>query len=500
VDQRQDFLEAAAQLGVPAHAVVLQLPKGLCTQRAAARQQHEGNVSPAEAPRVVASMAAKLEKAGPPAAAEGLRSIMVCRSDADMARALGAWCSFGAPAAGAGGQQRAPASGGGGGGEEGGGAGQAGAGRAGEQQAQEQAQQQQQPAAGAGGGPDDMAPWQQFSRRHMAPAAGREAQGGGQAAAQGSAAAGWAAGGSGSAVVVQAEHPAKRRAVGTEGVGSQKTGSPDRSHPGSATQPGQQRSSPAPPAPRQPRDAFALMAAAAKGAALAPPQATRPAPPPAPGPSTPLDRAAEAMRARLRPAWARKLLDAVELPGPQLACRPGCVVDERCVLMPDLYPKARHHALVVARDAALWSVYDVRAQHAPLLRHMLGVARAWVAALVLEQQGRLCPGDFSMGFHAVPSMRQLHMHVLSRDLDSPHLKNKKHWNSFTTAFFRDAGVVLEQVERTGELAEVDLEAAEALLQGVMRCNRCGAAMKGMPQLKQHIAGCRAGGGGGGWGG
>ena len=30
------------------------------------------------------------------------------------------------------------------------------------------------------------------------------------------------------------------------------------------------------------------------------------------------------------------------------------------------------------------------------------------------------------------------MHVISQDFDSPSLKNKKHWNSFTTPYFVDS--------------------------------------------------------------
>ncbi|XP_054806292.1 receptor-like protein 7 [Prosopis cineraria] len=37
-----------------------------------------------------------------------------------------------------------------------------------------------------------------------------------------------------------------------------------------------------------------------------------------------------------------------------------------------------------------------------------------------------------------PSMRQLHLHGISQDFDSKHLKNKKHWNSLNTDFFRDS--------------------------------------------------------------
>lgn len=43
--------------------------------------------------------------------------------------------------------------------------------------------------------------------------------------------------------------------------------------------------------------------------------------------------------------------------------------------------------------------------------------------------------EFKIGFHAEPSMQQLHLHVISTDFDSTFLKTKKHWNSFNTIFF-----------------------------------------------------------------
>lgn len=47
---------------------------------------------------------------------------------------------------------------------------------------------------------------------------------------------------------------------------------------------------------------------------------------------------------------------------------------------------------------------------------------------------------FRFGFHAVPSMAQLHLHVVSQDLRGSGMKHRKHWNSFATDFFRDASV------------------------------------------------------------
>lgn len=84
-------------------------------------------------------------------------------------------------------------------------------------------------------------------------------------------------------------------------------------------------------------------------------------------------------------------------------------------------------------------------------------------------------------------MRQLHLHVISQDFNSPHLKNKKHWNSFNTEFFRDAVDVIEEVEKFGKPSIQD----EGLLSKELRCHRCKSAHPNIPRLKSHINNCKA---------
>ena len=43
------------------------------------------------------------------------------------------------------------------------------------------------------------------------------------------------------------------------------------------------------------------------------------------------------------------------------------------------------------------------------------------------------------------------MHVISQDFISSSLKNKKHWNSFTTEFFKDVEEILKILEEQGEI-------------------------------------------------
>ena len=87
-----------------------------------------------------------------------------------------------------------------------------------------------------------------------------------------------------------------------------------------------------------------------------------------------------------------------------------------------------------------------------------------------------------------PSMRQLHMHIISQDFNSPSMKNKKHWNSFTTTFFRDSKGVIEELKSSGSVKPGGDE--DSLLVSELRCHRCRCVQPNVPKLKQHIMSCQ----------
>lgn len=49
--------------------------------------------------------------------------------------------------------------------------------------------------------------------------------------------------------------------------------------------------------------------------------------------------------------------------------------------------------------------------------------------------GRDWLAEIKAGVHTHPSMKHMHIHVLSREHDSPCVKKKKHYLSFNTSFF-----------------------------------------------------------------
>ncbi|PRP87894.1 putative aprataxin [Planoprotostelium fungivorum] len=110
----------------------------------------------------------------------------------------------------------------------------------------------------------------------------------------------------------------------------------------------------------------------------------------------------------------------------------------------DKYPKARYHFLVMShRKPLIMNLKDLDASKVDLLEQMKSVGEDVVQRI----QAQNPDVEFKIGFHAQPSLNLVHMHVISQDFDSPCIKNKKHWNSFTTPFFVQADQFIEMLER-----------------------------------------------------
>ncbi|NXG56531.1 APTX protein, partial [Hemiprocne comata] len=152
--------------------------------------------------------------------------------------------------------------------------------------------------------------------------------------------------------------------------------------------------------------------------------------------------------------------------------------DEKTVVIKDKYPKARYHWLILPWDP-ISSLKSVTRDHLELLEHMHAVGQK-----MIEQ----CPAreslEFRLGYHAIPSMSQLHLHVISQDFDSPALKTKKHWNSFTTDYFLSSQDVIDMVRSKGKVMVKDH--TSDLLKLPLRCHRCKQQLSTIPQLKEHL--------------
>lgn len=119
-------------------------------------------------------------------------------------------------------------------------------------------------------------------------------------------------------------------------------------------------------------------------------------------------------------SWTMSLLDTMK--------DPASIVKktENAVVIMDKYPKAKLHYLVLPYED-ISSITKLSSAHLPLIDEF--------RKLFKEVRNENPSLHLRAGFHAVPSMYRLHMHVISTDMVSPCLKTKLHWNSFTTANF-----------------------------------------------------------------
>jgi aprataxin len=104
----------------------------------------------------------------------------------------------------------------------------------------------------------------------------------------------------------------------------------------------------------------------------------------------------------------------------------------------DCYPKSQTHYLVMPRTK-IDGIQSLVPDHVPMLNSMKSFASQVIHSMNVTDQ------TLKMGFHAIPSMKQLHMHVISTDYMGRGLKKKHHYNSFVTDFFLDVDAVTENL-------------------------------------------------------
>ncbi|KAJ1310444.1 hypothetical protein OPQ81_007177 [Rhizoctonia solani] len=114
---------------------------------------------------------------------------------------------------------------------------------------------------------------------------------------------------------------------------------------------------------------------------------------------------------------------------------------EHCITIFDKFPKAMFHFLIlpklsenitanVTMNLSTFLRWDKRGA-LEYLQYMKGdaeTAKSMIEDEMMKQHG--FKWNILIGFHAVPSMDHVHLHVLSSDLCSSALKKKHHYNSF----------------------------------------------------------------------
>ncbi|CAF4925180.1 aprataxin [Pieris napi] len=151
--------------------------------------------------------------------------------------------------------------------------------------------------------------------------------------------------------------------------------------------------------------------------------------------------------------------------------------NERIVVIRDKYPKAKIHYLVLPRED-ISSIYKLSKEHIPLIEEF--------GQIFKEIQKEHADFFLHCGFHAVPSMQRMHMHIISNDMISTCLKTRIHWNSFTTKFFLPYKDVLNKLKEDGLIDKMSPETHKSFMSIPLKCNQCDFEPKTMPQLRQHL--------------
>jgi aprataxin len=182
------------------------------------------------------------------------------------------------------------------------------------------------------------------------------------------------------------------------------------------------------------------------------------------------------------------------------------------VLIRDAFPKAVVHLLLMPRDPSKYNLHahTALADAAFLAKFrkeanecMLLAASELANACALysarhkqrikamddgTDPAKLPPArDFTkeirMGFHAHPSMNHLHLHIFSRDMYSPALKHRKHYNSFNTDFL----LPLHEFPYNEDDEKRSVAYQNANLKKDFKCWRCGRMFGNhFKQLKEHL--------------
>ncbi|KAF8741013.1 hypothetical protein AX14_006216 [Amanita brunnescens Koide BX004] len=169
----------------------------------------------------------------------------------------------------------------------------------------------------------------------------------------------------------------------------------------------------------------------------------------------------------------------------------------------DAYPKSIFHFLVLPRVREPLTIGDL-ADLRTLMRKDVAHAKEVIQGLAtvaeslkqdIEEEMIKRYGfkwNIWIGFHGAPSMTHLHLHVLSADLCSEKMKNKKHYNSFhpKLGFFLDIDTVTSWFDATPSfrtsMVNTTQTSYEKKLKEPLSCFHCGESMKNMPSLKEHL--------------
>jgi hypothetical protein len=166
------------------------------------------------------------------------------------------------------------------------------------------------------------------------------------------------------------------------------------------------------------------------------------------------------------------------------------------------YPKAKYHMLLMRRKfnnhignlIHVNTLNDVEPSHLHELREFHALGRA-IATQISEyhrthEMSSNQPIIMKLGYHAIPLMEPLHLHIISSDLDSICITKREHVVSFTSPLFFVEAEAVEQHLENAFTSSIALTIRKDRAQSVrhytpMICVRCGRAAVSVPDWKRH---------------
>jgi aprataxin len=152
--------------------------------------------------------------------------------------------------------------------------------------------------------------------------------------------------------------------------------------------------------------------------------------------------------------------------------------DNNLILLNNKFPKSKIHLMIIPR-IPIASVWELNSSH-------LGLLDQFSKRLDIFQKNN-SQVQFQAGFHAIPSILQLHLHVISEDFISPCLVTKKHYLSHTTPYLIDLENVIESIQKKGKFNHI-LNKGQFLdlVNGDIVCHKCKTVLNDMATLKNHL--------------
>ncbi|KAG0306435.1 hypothetical protein BGZ97_000752, partial [Linnemannia gamsii] len=126
-------------------------------------------------------------------------------------------------------------------------------------------------------------------------------------------------------------------------------------------------------------------------------------------------------------------------------------LDAKTMVLKDKFPKAHFHALVLPNRVVATLDQLVSSEGVTIVKQLVERGK-----IIIARESKRSPHlRFKMGFHAVPTMRQVHMHVISTDMDSEYAARIPVYNSYTTEFFLTPDQVIRIIESKWENREFE---------------------------------------------